>query len=121
MAGFKWTKRAQAAAISLASGETYARTAAVSGAGERTLYRWRNIPEFNQEVDRLSLMIGIASRAERMRIANRVIRQMVRPDDEVETGKDLLDWLRYAQGETDGFKIGLMDVADTYRDESEGD
>lgn len=68
--------------------------------------------EFSAEVDRLSLMVGIASRAERLRIAKRVIRQMVRDDNYVWTEKDLLDWLKFAQGETDGVKLDMAAIAE---------
>ena len=51
-------------------------------------------------------MVGIAGRAERLRIANRIVRQRVR-DEIVESDKDLLDWLKFAQSETDGLNLGL--------------
>jgi hypothetical protein len=41
------------------------------------------------------------SNAERLRIAQKVIRQKVEKEL-IETEKDLLDWLKFAQGETDG-------------------
>ena len=37
----------------------------------------------------------------------RVVRQKVRADGALETEKDLLDWLRYAQSETTGIKLGF--------------
>jgi len=37
----------------------------------------------------------------------RVVRQKVRADSALETEKDLLDWLRYAQSETTGIKLGF--------------
>lgn len=108
MAAFKWTDKKEIAALSLARGDTQGEAAAKSGAGERTLRHWLAVPEFSQEVDRLSLMIEVASRAHRLRIANRVIRQMVREGEFILTEKDLLDWLKYAQTETDGVKLGLV-------------
>jgi hypothetical protein len=51
-------------------------------------------------------MIDVASRAERLRMAMRVVRQKVRADGTVETERDLLDWLKYAQSETTGIKLG---------------
>ena len=51
-------------------------------------------------------MIGIANRAERLRIANRVIREKIR-GELVETDKDILDWIKFAQSETDGIKLNL--------------
>lgn len=81
----------------------------MAGVAERTVRRWLDVPEFSEEVDRLSLMIEVASRAYRLRIVNRVIRQMVREGEVIPTAKDILDWLKYAQGETDGVKLGLAD------------
>jgi hypothetical protein len=52
-------------------------------------------------------MVDIASRAERLRMAMRVVRQRVRADGTPETEKDLLDWLKYAQSETTGIKVGF--------------
>lgn len=52
-------------------------------------------------------MIDIASRAERLRIAMRAVRQKVRADGTPETERDLLDWLKYAQSETIGIKLGF--------------
>jgi len=37
----------------------------------------------------------------------RVVRQKVREDGTPETEKDLLDWLKYAQSETTGIKLGF--------------
>jgi hypothetical protein len=46
-------------------------------------------------------------RAERLRIAMRALRQKVRADGTVETDKDVLDWLKYAQSETTGIRLGF--------------
>jgi hypothetical protein len=54
-------------------------------------------------------MIDISSRAERLRTAMRVVRQKVRPDGTLETDKDVLDWLKYAQSETTGIKLCSKD------------
>ena len=59
------------------------------------------------EVDRLSCMIDISSRAERLRMAMRAVRQKVRADGTVETDKDVLDWLKFAQSETTGIRLGF--------------
>jgi DNA-binding XRE family transcriptional regulator len=116
MSDFEWTKKRETAALTLAKGHTQAAAADMAGVSEKTIYRWLNEPEFSQEVDRLSLMIETANRAHRLRIANRVIRQMVRDGETIPTTKDLLDWLKYAQGETDGVKLDLVNLLDVYRD-----
>jgi transcriptional regulator with XRE-family HTH domain len=107
---FQWTSKTSAAATLLAQGYTRQQVADETGVARDTIQRWLRIIEFSAEVDRLSLMIGIAARAERLRIAQRAVRAKVR-DDGVETAKDLLDWLKYAQGETDGIKLDLAALA----------
>lgn len=121
MSGFEWTKNRERAALSLACGSTVAVVADMAGVSERTVYRWQNDPEFAQEVDRLTLMVDVASRAYRLRIANRVIRQMVKENENIPTTKDLLDWLKYAQGETDGVTLNLPQLLDAYLDRNKAD
>lgn len=106
---FRWTKKAEAAAIALANGETREHTAFISGASETTLWRWLQIPEFAEEVDRLTFLTGIANKAERLRLAKRIIGQIG-----VHTEKDLLDWLKYAQGETDGVKLDMGELLEAF-------
>jgi len=105
MADFKWTQKAEKAAIALANGETRERASAIAEIGERTLYRWLDEPEFNEEVDRLTFLTGVAAKAERLRLAKRVVKQLG-----VRTEKDLLDWLKYIQGETDGIKLDFTEL-----------
>jgi len=106
LSGFVWTAKRQTAALKLAEGFKAPEVALTVGTSERTIWRWLADMEFNAEVDRLSLMIGIASRAERLRIASRVIRQKVQ-DAAIDTQKDLLEWLKFAQSETDGVNLNL--------------
>jgi len=111
MSNFKWTKKREQAALWLAQGYTEAETSAEVGVTDRTIRRWKTDLEFATEVDRLSLIVGIASRAERLRIAMKAIRQKIQDDDTfVVTGKDLLDWLKFAQSETDGAKLDLAAI-----------
>lgn len=107
MAEFKWNSSRNQAAILLSQGYTIEQTAQETGVAERTIYRWKNDPVFGEEVDRLSLMTDIASKGERLRLAKRMIRQIG-----VETKRDLLDWLKYAQSETDGVKLDLASLFD---------
>ena len=102
----------------LAQGYTRQQVADESGVSKTTLWRLLDVPEFSEEVDRLSLMMGIAARAERLRIAQRVVRQKVR-DDGVDTDRDLLDWLKYAQGETDGIKLDLAALAAAFNSDAD--
>lgn len=110
ISAFTWNEERYKAAIALAEGKTQQETAAEVGITDRTIRNWLLEPEFAQEVDRLSLMIVSASRAERLRITNRVIRAKVK-DGIPETEKDLLDWLKFAQSETDGIKLDLHKLA----------
>ena len=61
---------------------------------------------FSAEVDRLSVMTGIASKAERLRIVKKIVRQNMNADF-ISTDKDILDWLKFAQSETDGINLNL--------------
>lgn len=107
--GFEWTPQRSQAAVLLAKGYTQCEVAAEVGVTDRTIRAWYAEIEFSAEVDRLSLMLDVSSRAERLRIAMRVIRTKMK-NGEVETEKDLLDWLKFAQGETDGVKLDLAAV-----------
>ncbi len=110
MSQFQWSDKRSQAALGLAEGKTQVQVAEECDIDRKTIQRWLQHPEFGAEVDRLSLMVGIAGRAERLRIAKRVIRQLVN-DDGIKTEKDLLEWLKFAQSETDGVKLDLTKLA----------
>ena len=105
-APFHWTAKKEQVAYMLAEGYTQHETADTVGVGERTIRKWRTHPAFLNEVDRLTHMVGVATRAERLRMAMRVIRGRVRDGTPI-SDRDLLDWLKFAQGETDGVKLDL--------------
>jgi hypothetical protein len=111
MAAFEWNEKATTAALALANGGTRKEAAKEAAIGERTLYRWLLEPEFSAEVDRLSLMTDIAGRAERLRLAKRAVRQAMDEDGKLTTKADVLDWLKFAQSETDGIKLDLTKLA----------
>src|ERR1044072_9359266 len=104
---FQWTSTRQKAALALAEGQSQQAVAEATGVCRKTICNWLCVTEFVAEIDRLSCMIDIASRAERLRMAMRAVRQKVRADGTVETDKDVLDWLKYAQSETTGIKLGF--------------
>lgn len=110
---FEWTQDRVKAAAVLASGGTQDEAAAEAECTDRTIRNWLQEIEFAEEVDRLSLMVGIASRAERLRLAMRVVKQKI-SGNEVKTDKDLLEWLKFAQSETDGIKLDLGKVASAF-------
>src|SRR5689334_3338666 len=107
---FQWDETRNQAAILLADGLSQLAVAKAVRRSPRTIYTWLQHPDFSAEVDKLTLMMGIASRAERLRIAKRVVRQRVQ-DEHVDSDKDLLDWLKFAQSETDGIKLDLAQLA----------
>lgn len=107
---FTWNDRRSTAVLALAEGKTRKEAAGEAQVSETTLYEWLKHPEFAAELDRLSLMVGIASRAHRLRLAQRVIREKTQ-DTKIDTMKDLLDWLKFAQSETDGVKLDLAKLA----------
>ena len=105
---FKWNEERGNVAIIQAEGYTVKETAKMAGVSERTIKAWRANDEFMAEVDRLSVMVGLASRGERMRIAQRIARTLMKRGKP--TRKDLLDWLKFAQSETDGTKLNLTSL-----------
>ncbi len=111
---FEWTDERSFAAMGLAQGKTQQEVADEVGVDRRTICRWLCDVEFSAEIDRLSVMMNVASRAERLRIAMRVARQKVHEDGSIDTDKDLLDWLKFAQSETDGIKLDLPKLAATF-------
>lgn len=104
---FHWSTKRHKAALALAEGQSQQAVAESIGVCRKTICNWLCVTDFAAEVDRLSCMIDISSRAERLRMAMRVVRQKAREDGTLETEKDLLDWLKYAQSETTGIKLGF--------------
>ena len=107
---FEWSEKRVQAALGLAEGKTKQEVADEIEVERKTIYNWLAVSEFAAEVDRLSLMVGVASRAERLRLAMRVVRQKTKGAIP-ETEKDLLEWLKFAQSETDGIKLDLTKLA----------
>jgi hypothetical protein len=102
MSQFRWTQKTTSAALALADGRTQQEASDIAGVNIRTIQRWLQLPEFSEEVDRLVFLTGIARKAERLKITKRIARNL---GDTTE--KDLLDWLKFAQSETDGVKLDL--------------
>jgi hypothetical protein len=104
MSDFKWTKKKSIAAEQLAQGYTTEEAAATAGVCARQVYRWKTDINFNVEVDRLSLMLDIAGRAYRLRLAMKRVRELEKNREKPES---ILDYLKYAQSETDGVKLDI--------------
>ena len=115
MSRFEWTEKRSVAAVLLADGYTIEEIAAKVKVSEKTIDRWKRDTEFSEEVDRLSLMVGMASRAERLRLAKRIIRTKSES-----TKKDLLEWVKFAQSETDGARIDLAAFAEAATSMADG-
>jgi len=107
MSEFAWTRKKEIVVQSLAEGHTIEEAAKEATVSSRTISRWKQDIEFLKEIDRLTLMMGAATRAERIRIAKKAVREALKQTKITE--KDLLDWLKYMQSETDGIKLGLAD------------
>lgn len=116
---FEWTEKREAVAVALAAGYTQRQAATRAGVARATVQRWEKIPAFSDEVDRLAHMVGIAARAERLKEANRlyrVARKAIKNIDPARiTIRDILDILKYAQSETDGAKLNLVDLLADFR------
>lgn len=110
IAAFTWDEKKSECAIALATGKTQKQVAQEVDVPERTQRSWLAHPDFAAEVDRLSLMVDVSSRAERLRIAMRVVRQKIQGET-IQTEKDVLEWLKFAQSETDGVKLDLTKLA----------
>jgi transposase len=108
MSEFRWSRNREAAALSLANGDTIKEAADKANVAERTVYRWKDSPDFEAEVDRLTLQTGISKRAERLRIAMAVVKARTQTQYP-QTRADLLEWLKFAQSETDGAKHRIED------------
>jgi hypothetical protein len=109
--GFEWTDERVVAAKMLATGHTVKETAQEIGVSERTIYNWKATEEFDQEIDRLSVIIGVASKAHRMRILNRMIRSFIKQNGDVELhDESLLDLLKEARMQSEGTRIDITSL-----------
>lgn len=89
----------------LAEGFTIKEAAKDLGVNEKTIDRWKRDIEFCKKLDEVTLTVGMAIKAERLRMTNRVIQKLA--SKRKLTNKDLLDWLKFAQSETDGSKMNV--------------
>lgn len=74
------------------------------GVSERTVYRWKKHPEFQRKVDEIIQDIDIAQKAERIKIAKKVIKQKLEHDKNKLSNKDILDWLKYVGEEVGDYE-----------------
>jgi hypothetical protein len=105
---FHWTPAKQRAAVLLAQGVTRAETANQIGYGEAQIYRWLDHPEFSAEVDRLTFLTGIATKAARVREVKRLVRSRVDENGILISKRDVLDWLRFLREETEPLEYAAI-------------
>jgi hypothetical protein len=120
-AEFLWHAQRIKAAYLLSEGYTNREVAKEVGVAEMTIQRWKSHIAFSAEVDRLTIMTGIALRAERLRIVKQVVRQKIKADGKVMTRQDILQWLKFAQSETDGAKLDLTALKDIFDNANDAD
>jgi hypothetical protein len=101
---FQWTPSRVRAAELLSEGQTNKQVGDAVEVTERTIYNWKLETVFSTEVDRLTLTRDVASRAERVRIARRMLLKKVASGaiEDLESSKDPLDILKFIQSETNG-------------------
>lgn len=111
IADFEWNEQRSTAAELLAEGHMLKEVAEKVGVSVRALYDWRQEAAFEEEVNRLTMMRGLAIRAERARVAKRAIRRMIDEETgDLKTSKDPLDWLKYLQSETNGAIFSIPEL-----------
>ena len=97
---FEWDAKNSEVAVLLGQGYSYDEVTQEVAVSKRTIVRWMKEPDFAAEVDRLTLISDISNRAYRLRMAMRIVRQKSNKSQ-----RDLLEWLKFAQSETDGSKV----------------
>lgn len=106
---FAWNPRRAQAAVDLANGYTWSQVEDRVGISETQLWRWTRHPEFSAEVDRLSLLAGVAGKAARVRLLKSAINQQISEDGKIDTKKDILDWLKLLRDEMSGLEERALD------------
>lgn len=104
-----WDDQKSDAAILLAQGYQKKEVAESVGVNLSTIHRWLKNHEFSAEVDRLTLMYGIASKAERMRTIQQAARQFMKEDGSLDvSGFTLLDLLKEARIQMEGQRLDIL-------------
>ena len=104
-----WDEQKTQAAILLAQGYNHGVVSEEVNCNRTTIWRWMQNEEFAKEVDKLSLMYGVASKAHRMRLINQAIRQFIDENGTLDTGDDtLLDYLKEARQQIEGVKLDII-------------
>ena len=106
---FIWNEKRDKAAALLAQGYPKTHVAREVGVDRTTIYRWMDEDDFQLAIDELSLMLGIASKAYRLRLMNQALQQFIDKNGEIDiSGFTLLDLLKEARMQTEGVKLGIV-------------
>jgi hypothetical protein len=104
---FQWNEIRSRACVLLAEGYKVSHVARECGVSVRTIERFMAHPEFAHEVDKVTMMTGIALASERMRIIKRAVNQAIASDGTIKTKRDIFEWLKLATDELDRSKLFL--------------
>lgn len=117
--GFEWDSKWNDAVKMLAVGDTVREVAEAVGVTERTIYLWKNKESFAAEVDRLSLIYGLASKAERTRLLMRMAKQKVKADGSLELDDtSLMDIIKEMRMQIEGTRIDISTIYTALSDEA---
>jgi len=107
--GFEWDDRRDRAAVMLAEARPKKEICEAIGISTKTLYMWEQNEDFSKEVDRLSLMLGTASKSNRLRLINKAIQQMIDENGKIDlTGVTFLELLKEARMQTEGLRLDIF-------------
>jgi len=106
---FIWNELRDKAAALLAQGYQKTYVADQVGVSRKTIYNWLEQDDFQLAIDELSLMLGIASKAYRLRLMNQALQQFIDQNGTIDiSGFTLLDLLKEARMQTEGVKLGIV-------------
>jgi transposase-like protein len=105
-----WSEQQSHAAVMLAEGYAKSEVAREVDVHPSTITRWTQNEDFAEEVDRLSLIYGLASRAERMRQIKRAAREFERDGKLDVSGFTYLDLLKEARIQTEGVRLDILSI-----------
>jgi transposase len=114
-----WDSQWDEAVKMLAMGHSIKEAAEAVGVTERTIYNWKNKPQFEAEMDRLSLIYGLASKAERTRMLMRMARQKIKDDGTIELDDtSMMDILKEMRMQIEGTRIDITQLYSALSDEA---
>jgi hypothetical protein len=93
----------------LAQGSTYVEVEKETGINQSSLAYLMKDADFSKEVDTLSMMYGMASKAERVRMITKMAKQFIKEDGNYDiSGFTLLDLLKEARMQTEGINLNVL-------------